>query len=476
MKFVYLLFLTTVCFAETGLKEVSDGFAAGTTFQISSISPSEAQALMKAFKAESKIPFDYGIDGCEQRATAMAQIAHEQGVELGKVFVRGNLYADNSGSKLKPKFKEDVYGWTNHVAPMVYVKNGDRTEMMILDPSISESPMTLEKFKEAVTNKGKATWADGKKKAEPKIEKMYFGSRFQARSYEDYPAKMPAREMASENEKAYERLANIDYMSTPGSSWLNISEEEYCEKYGSYCNDKAKGERIRKLRQEAKAKQIASKPFQSCDSAEIKNIDAKQVGIPDGFQNSGYLNVTILSEEQANELMDFFKSNKKIPFKDSDNCHLRAHYMLQLAREKGIFLAKIFFEGNLNSKKPDSKGDSPLDYNSWVMHVAPIAVVRGKDGILRKKILDPSLFAEPKELAEFKEKLLVPKSYGQPPSINKIYCADQYQLEAKKDYDVKMPPHDMTQITKEILAKFEEIQSKFSGDVDNLILKEKVAQ
>lgn len=470
MRFFLPFLLIAYASSDLGKKQVTDGFSAGTSFSISMISMNEAQELMKAFKSDSKIPFAYGIDGCSQRATIMAQIAHEKRLEIGKVFVKGTLYADNSKSKLKPKLKEDVYGWTNHVAPVVYVKNGDKTEIMILDPSIADQPMTVDEFKAAVTSKGKPNWSDGKVKAEPQIERLYFGSRFQDRSYEEYPAKIPEHDMNTIKHMAYNRLANIDYMSTPGNSWLNVTSEDYCEKYGSYCSSQKKGEQIRKKREEEKAKLSAQKPFQSCDGSEIKELSGNQAGLPDGFQNTGDIAATILSEDQATELMESFKKNKKIPFNDSDNCHLRAHYMLQLAKEKGITLSKIFFEGNLNAKKLNAKGEDPIaDYNNWIMHVVPLAVVRGKDGILRKKILDPSLVESPTELNEFKHKLLSPPKYGKPASINKIYCSDQYQLEAKKDYDAKLPPHDMSQITKDILSKFEVIQSKFGGDVENAI-------
>ena len=77
----------------------------------------------------------------------MGSKAAEMQIELGKVFVTGNLYADKSQSDFKDRIKKDIYVWKKHVAPVVFIDSKEGPQPMVLDPAMSSEPMSLDEFK-----------------------------------------------------------------------------------------------------------------------------------------------------------------------------------------------------------------------------------------------------------------------------------------------------------------------------------------
>ncbi len=97
------------------------------------------------------------------------------------------------------------------------------------------------------------------------------------------------------------------------------------------------------------------------------------------------LHLTVLSEEETQELFILMANKKTIPFKyDEDGCYARAHRMARIAQFHHIQVGKVFLFGELR----------PRQDLGWTYHVAPVVAVKvGKDILL--KVIDPSLHSTP---------------------------------------------------------------------------------
>lgn len=80
------------------------------------------------------IPFRYPVDGCFARAHAMRRILLANGYDCQKIFLYGNLAAK----------KGCCVTWGYHVAPLVYVSTSSGTVTKVLDPSLFNSPVSIE--------------------------------------------------------------------------------------------------------------------------------------------------------------------------------------------------------------------------------------------------------------------------------------------------------------------------------------------
>jgi hypothetical protein len=107
----------------------------------------EAAAWMKNFKNTRKdVPFDWPRDCCYTRAREMCKALAAEGRTPGKVW----NYAP-PGEALRantPNVKEGYVEWGYHVAPPVPVKRKDGSVTdMVLDPSLSDKPLTPAEWK-----------------------------------------------------------------------------------------------------------------------------------------------------------------------------------------------------------------------------------------------------------------------------------------------------------------------------------------
>lgn len=84
------------------------------------------------------IPFSVPEDGCYARAHKMTMELEKSGIYTAKLFVSGKLSVKTDNSP------EGQVDWYFHVAPVLCVKNNDKNELMILDPSIFTKPVTIE--------------------------------------------------------------------------------------------------------------------------------------------------------------------------------------------------------------------------------------------------------------------------------------------------------------------------------------------
>lgn len=444
---------------EASFQKLADGFQPSGTISVSVVSFQKAKDLIRIFKSDSRLNFDYGSNGCIERTQLMTSTAAKIDLELGKVFVHGQLYADNSTSKLKSQMPNDVYDWKKHVAPVVFVKGTKVIQPMVLDPALSMEPMTIEQFRSKITAKGLTHFANGNLKPEPHIEKFYYGSRFQYDFYTKYPAKIPTMDMIDFDRVAERTLQLIDQADVPGvSSDFVMTDEAYCEKYGLFCADTEKAKEIRnRLELEASAYEV--KP-QGCETKNILKVSSSTALVPDGYSKDGQIELSVVTEPQAEELFSKMKANSKIKFKETARSHFRAHLMVETAADSKLNAGKVFIEGVLFTKA--FSGNSKGDDSSFRLYVAPIIIVEKSDRSLVKTILDPSLFDGPVELQKLIEAVQAPSaSIDQVPKVERIYCSDRYQFDAYTDAKVKYPPHDMKNIY-DVLIKPEYDQLEIS--------------
>lgn len=170
MKLLSLLLLFTVLAATPKSVKVGNGFATNTTdskvVEVDVIESEKANELFRKFASDKDIPFKYPIDGCYARATEMANIAENERITLAKVYAEGDLYVKTSSSK----YPTVNWGW--HVAPIAYVKEGEKIQLMVFDPSLFDKPVPLNDWLDIMKTKNEA--------GEPgKVDTVYFGSRFQ---------------------------------------------------------------------------------------------------------------------------------------------------------------------------------------------------------------------------------------------------------------------------------------------------------
>ena len=127
----------------------------------------EARRLFNELAANKNIPFDFPPDCCFSRAHSMCRMIEQKGIACEKIW----YFDENFGTpaeqhSLKPKkadgtpvafpdrngFNQAVT-WRYHVAPTVKVVRADgRTEDMVMDPSLSNRPLTKNEWKQVQGN------------------------------------------------------------------------------------------------------------------------------------------------------------------------------------------------------------------------------------------------------------------------------------------------------------------------------------
>lgn len=125
--------------------------------ELSVLSESEIQSAMTVIKNDSEIPFEFNFEGCDYRAHELAKFLEDRNIHVGKIFVGAksekeflsmpsgkgrrvpSLNFDCAAGKVCPK---------NHAAVITLVRDENNIiSPRVLDPSLSEHPMTISKFK-----------------------------------------------------------------------------------------------------------------------------------------------------------------------------------------------------------------------------------------------------------------------------------------------------------------------------------------
>lgn len=158
---------------------------------LSEITEHEAIQLIQSLSKDKYVTYPFP-EGCFARATAMAQIAEKKNIVVGKVFAEGTL-------AIAPRGKYKHITWQYHVAPVVAVSQKDGSaKIMVLDPYLSRKPIPVEKWTNLLKyDKYKECLDDEETLCEkliPKIEKVYYGSRFQY---------LPINSQLKSNNRAY---------------------------------------------------------------------------------------------------------------------------------------------------------------------------------------------------------------------------------------------------------------------------------
>lgn len=107
-----------------------------------SISLKKATELFNKARNMSDISWNFKDDGCVARAHIMARRFEAEGVHVDKVWIEGKLTV--------PALNIE---WDKHVAPIVYVEDGNSIQKMVIDPSLFDKPVTVKEWEKKMTTK-----------------------------------------------------------------------------------------------------------------------------------------------------------------------------------------------------------------------------------------------------------------------------------------------------------------------------------
>lgn len=111
---------------------------------------SDAKNLFSSFLNHPKLIWGANNSGCEAKADLMAEIASEKGYEVSKIWVRPQGAADTFLVPLN-NAETETTAWNYHVAILVKVKDGPRSEIKVMDPSLFQNPVSLNEWTERVS-------------------------------------------------------------------------------------------------------------------------------------------------------------------------------------------------------------------------------------------------------------------------------------------------------------------------------------
>jgi hypothetical protein len=164
------LYFTLPIALASSMAELDNGYArkAGDAKKIpvSVLDMNQAQRLFKTLASDKSIPFGYSQEGCADKAVRMGVVAEKEKVTVGRIVAEGVLQVVQD-NPLYP-----IQHWGLHTAPIVYVRGKDGTkEIYVLDPSFFDRPVKVEEWKQKLLSPVKGT--------QPRIDEVYYGSRFQ---------------------------------------------------------------------------------------------------------------------------------------------------------------------------------------------------------------------------------------------------------------------------------------------------------
>ena len=100
--------------------------------------------------------------------------------------------------------------------------------------------------------------------------------------------------------------------------------------------------------------------------------------------NKQQINISILSENEIQQLFQELNSKSHIPFGyPEDGCYARAQEMSLILDKKGVTTGKVFIEGDLRVDTTNS----PKGYVEWWYHVAPIVFVKKNNKLVSTQAL-----------------------------------------------------------------------------------------
>lgn len=107
--------------------------------------------------------------------------------------------------------------------------------------------------------------------------------------------------------------------------------------------------------------------------------------------------VATISMNRASELFKKAQKMDDIAWKyKPDGCYARAHLMARRFEEEGVRVDKVWIKGDLAVPEANIR---------WNFHVAPIVYVEDEKGLIKKMVIDPSLFDKPVTVEEWDAKM-----------------------------------------------------------------------
>lgn len=146
-------------------------------------------------------------------------------------------------------------------------------------------------------------------------------------------------------------------------------------------------------------------------------------------KNPSFIEVSLISENRAQELFKKLATNEDIPFKYvADGCYARAQAMVEQLDDLGVTPAKAYVEGDLRLNGGD------FGELRWQYHVAPMLMVKTDQGEV-PYVFDPSLFKKAVPFSEWKALMLKnPKSKFEGEFFTSRFIYDPDTRHAKKTF------------------------------------------
>jgi hypothetical protein len=119
----------------------------------SSMTMTEAQQFFEEFKLDKSLPFHLPEAGCEKRSYIMKYRMDQKGFESSSFVIVGN--------RSYQFVLDNIYGpagvvsWNFHTVPIVKVKIKSGSKQYVIDPSLFDKPVSLEKMLQTLDPNGK---------------------------------------------------------------------------------------------------------------------------------------------------------------------------------------------------------------------------------------------------------------------------------------------------------------------------------
>lgn len=173
--------------------------------------------------------------------------------------------------------------------------------------------------------------------------------------------------------------------------------------------------------------------------------------------NKKHISLSVLTEEQANDIFTKLKNDEDISFKyQFEGCYARAHKMAIVMDDMGIVSGKAFLEGEFYV-------DTKLGAIGWTYHVASLILVK-KNGKKIPMIIDPAFFDQPVSYEKWKA-LLVKKSQSK---IKSEYFTKRF------NYTPKASQADLIKYDEDDLLDMEEANRTNSRKYEMLKMTQQV--
>lgn len=142
---------TSQCAENEGLAQVENNPQnvrlqswAGTSTRLTPIDMAQARSIFERLKSDSRYSFRNPVDGCYARSHLVGAELQRQGIASGKVWLN-----EERGKRLKVERNGQLYEWEFHVANVIAVRKNGCIELMVLDPGVTDEPVTIDQWRAA---------------------------------------------------------------------------------------------------------------------------------------------------------------------------------------------------------------------------------------------------------------------------------------------------------------------------------------